>query len=63
MPLFFAIFERSKDSHAISAHKIWMRMDNSVPNELIRVPHIIESRTALVVSDMSQGCLYDTTIY
>ena len=52
MLIIFSIFERSKDNHAISAYKIW-GMDNSVLNELIRVPHMIGSRTALVGNDMS----------
>ena len=59
MPLIFAIFEWSRD-HTISAYKIW-EMDNSVANELIGVPNISGSRTALVGNDMSQGGLYDTT--
>ena len=60
--LILFIFERSKDSHGISAYKIW-GMNNSVPNELLRVPHIIGFRTTLVCNDMSRDGLYETTIY
>ena len=51
----------SKRSHAISVQKLFGK-DNSVLNKVIRVPHIIGSRTALIGNDMSLGGLYDTTI-
>ena len=38
-------------------------IDNSVPTLLIRVPHIVGSRTTLVGNDMSLSALYESTIY
>ena len=38
-------------------------IDISNSDEVIRVPHIIGTGTALVGNDMSLGGLYDTTIY
>ena len=51
-----------KDNQAIQTIKIW-GIDNSVPNELIKIEHILGSRSALVSNDMSQVGLYDTTVY
>ena len=50
------------NNQTISVYKLWGG-NNSVPNESIRVPHIIGSRTTLVGNEMSLGGLYESTIY
>ena len=53
---------KSERSHAISAYDLCGK-DILLPDELIRVPRIIGSRTAFVGNDMSLGSSYDTTVY
>ena len=53
---------KSKRSHTIFLYVLW-GSDISALDELIRVPYIIGSRTALGGNDMSLCVIYDTTIY
>ena len=57
----YFIFESLKD--CMQFQPTIFRGQILIPDELIRVPHIIGSRTALVGNDMSLGGLCASTIY